>query len=407
MKKLYFALILINGLTFGQVQLKILNSFGSALYDINVNGKGVHGNGYYDFETNSSSATEEGVGQTVTSTNTGDVLGMKDDGTGTYVPALKHSGTWNLLPGIPANVTLYDVSENGKYVVGQTTWTPENGAWGFIYNVEASTYKLLSSPLYEYGACYAVNNEGIAVGWVDDLPSGTLRMPAYFKEDGSITLIESSAGEAASINSSNEIVGNLGGIPFYYKIGNSAPQTFAIPEDQLTGAFSAISDTGVIVGYVQTYIPLDGWYRVPLIYHASYGTAVKLLADVLTEASVDATELSGTAYKISTDGKYIGGFTSGAAFFAKGWAVDLDDLFTMKTQETALNKVSVYPNPAKDVVNINAKNMTAIEIYNLVGQKVLAPKTGSQINISNLAKGVYMVKVMTGDKPQTVKLIKE
>ncbi len=407
MKKLYIALVLINGFAFGQVQLKTLTGFGTAIYDINENGKGVHGNGYYDFETNSSSSVEEGVGQTVSITNNGDVLGMKDDGTGVYVPALKKDGTWSVLPGIPADVTLYDISENGKYVVGQTSWTPEDGAWGFIYNVETSTYKLLSSTNYEYGAAYAVNNAGIAVGWVDDLPTGTVRMPAYFTEDGTITLVQASAGEASSINDNNEIVGSLGDIPFYYKIGDATPQTFAIPEGQIVGSFSAISDTGVIVGYAQTYIPLQGWYRIPLIYHASYGTDVKLLSDVLSEAGVDTTGLSGIGYKISTDGKYIGGFSSGAAFFAQGWAVYLDDLFTLGTQESAFSKVSVYPNPAKETLNINAKNITAVEVYNLVGQKVQSAKAASQINVSNLAKGVYLVKVTAEGKTQTVKFIKD
>ncbi len=68
-------------------------------------------------------------------------------------------------------------------------------------------FKEISSDLYEYAAAYSVNNEGIAVGWVDDLPTGTVRMPAYFKEDGSITVIANDYGEIRGINDNNEMVG--------------------------------------------------------------------------------------------------------------------------------------------------------------------------------------------------------
>ncbi len=413
MKKFYFTLqcALFSVVAFGQVQFNFLDGFGKALYDINSNGNGLHGNGYYSFANNTSATVETGVGSTVAITNSGKVLGLLDDGSGNYVPALKNGETWAILSGFPAeySYTLYDISENGKYIVGQTQWTEETGAWGFIYNTETAAFKLLSSDLYEYGAAYTVNDAGIAVGWVDDLPSGTWRMPAYFKEDGSITLIDESYGEASSINANNEIVGAFGDLPFYFKIGDSSLKTFSLPEGQLSGSFTAISDTGLIVGYVQTYIELEGWYRVPVIYDSSFGTDLKLLADVLAEQDIDTANLNGTAYKISTDGKYIAGFGSGAAFFAPGWAVYLDDLFTLSTQNITAKKIAVYPNPVKDILNIRTEGKVQnVAIYNMIGQKINSVKTSSEkVDVSNLAKGIYVIQFTVDGKIQSTKFVKE
>lgn len=351
------------------------------------------------------------MGETDAITDSGVVLGKIDDGTGNFVPAIKNNGTWTALPGFPdvTTYTLYDISNNGKYVVGQTDWSAANGAWGFIYNTETATFKLLSSDLYEYGAAYSVNDEGIAVGWVDDLAAGTLRMPAYFKEDGTITLINDSYGEASFINSNNEIVGSSGSLPFYFKIGDSSLTVLSIPEGQEGGALASISDTGVMVGYVQAYVPeIFGYLRLPIIYHSSFGSQTKLLSDILGEYDIDTTQLDGNAYKISSDGKYIGGFRSGPAFMATGWAVFLDDAFSLSAQNVNVQKASVYPNPVKDVLNIKgAGKIDSIEVYNVLGQRVKTLKAAETIDVSGLAKGVYFLKIAGDGKGQNLKFIKE
>jgi len=63
--------------------------------------------------------------------------------------------------------------------------------------------------------------------------------------------------------------------------------------------------------------------------------------------------------------------------------------------------LSVYPNPANDVLNIALPDGTEIaktEIYTMAGQKVQDISTGNQtINITGLAAGVYMIKAQTAD----------
>ena len=58
---------------------------------------------------------------------------------------------------------------------------------------------------------------------------------------------------------------------------------------------------------------------------------------------------------------------------------------------------TIYPNPAKSVVNIRAeKEINSIEVYNLQGVKVFSQKISglvTKININSLAAGSYFIKV--------------
>lgn len=69
-------------------------------------------------------------------------------------------------------------------------------------------------------------------------------------------------------------------------------------------------------------------------------------------------------------------------------------------------EVSIYPNPAKDIVNIlnnNALNITNIQIIDLVGRIVLSTEQVQNINITNLPEGQYFVKII-GEKTLVKKL---
>ncbi|NND63131.1 MAG: T9SS type A sorting domain-containing protein [Flavobacteriaceae bacterium] len=74
--------------------------------------------------------------------------------------------------------------------------------------------------------------------------------------------------------------------------------------------------------------------------------------------------------------------------------------------------VSVYPNPAVDVVNIDmgqVSNKFEIEIYNTMGQKMSANlvqnKSRTSIDVSSLSTGIYYVRISEGKQDTTKKLI--
>lgn len=72
------------------------------------------------------------------------------------------------------------------------------------------------------------------------------------------------------------------------------------------------------------------------------------------------------------------------------------------------NTVSIYPNPVKDVLNIQSKNeMMKAEIFDAAGRILISTSVkGNSVNVSELAKGNYIIKLFTKDKTFTHKFIK-
>lgn len=67
----------------------------------------------------------------------------------------------------------------------------------------------------------------------------------------------------------------------------------------------------------------------------------------------------------------------------------------MGTVELGSKSLSVYPNPATDVIHISMKNGDAqsVEVVNLAGQSVYSAKATNSLNVSFLPAGVYIVRV--------------
>lgn len=72
------------------------------------------------------------------------------------------------------------------------------------------------------------------------------------------------------------------------------------------------------------------------------------------------------------------------------------------------NQLTLYPNPVSDVLTIQSDlDVTNFEIYNVLGQQVISGKDATQINVSNLKQGTYLIKVTTSKGIETKKFIKK
>jgi Secretion system C-terminal sorting domain len=69
------------------------------------------------------------------------------------------------------------------------------------------------------------------------------------------------------------------------------------------------------------------------------------------------------------------------------------------------------PNPVVDVLNLQYnKAITSVSVYNIVGQEVIAKTVNanmSQVDMSALPSGTYMVKVTSNNEVKTIKVVKE
>ncbi len=121
----------------------------------------------------------------------------------------------------------------------------------------------------------------------------------------------------------------------------------------------------------------------------------------------------------TTTGVYVIGFQYTApAHVQTNFGVILIDnvniTATAGSNDFLASKLSIYPNPANDVVNIaNADNIliNGAEIVDLNGRTVKVAKfngvSEAQINISDLASGVYMMTVSSDQGSLTKKIVKQ
>lgn len=101
------------------------------------------------------------------------------------------------------------------------------------------------------------------------------------------------------------------------------------------------------------------------------------------------------------------------------WGTSLDGEFLISAYDPSLLSNSSfenenfrsYPNPVKDVLNLSYnKSISDVSVYNLLGQEVMTKSINanqSQIDMSALTTGTYMVKVTADNQVKTIKVIKE
>jgi predicted AAA+ superfamily ATPase len=86
-------------------------------------------------------------------------------------------------------------------------------------------------------------------------------------------------------------------------------------------------------------------------------------------------------------------------------------LDNIKVADTfSLSGVKIYPNPAKDVLNIESSTevLTKVSITDLNGRVVKEVSNNlSQISFGNLAKGIYMVTIESATAKKVERLIVE
>ncbi len=77
-------------------------------------------------------------------------------------------------------------------------------------------------------------------------------------------------------------------------------------------------------------------------------------------------------------------------------------------QTSVVGDVLIYPNPVSSTLNIyGASDVQQVDVLNLSGKTVLSVKGTSAIDMSNLAGGIYMVKITTEEGVSVQKVIKQ
>lgn len=89
---------------------------------------------------------------------------------------------------------------------------------------------------------------------------------------------------------------------------------------------------------------------------------------------------------------------------------------TVSVEQQILDKLVVYPNPVKSVLNIQGNSLelqgALVEIYDLTGRKVFTDKDKfnsdiPSINVENLQQGAYVLLISKGNAKKVIKFIKD
>lgn len=135
------------------------------------------------------------------------------------------------------------------------------------------------------------------------------------------------------------------------------------------------------------------------------------------QLSVTDGSASGSVFWLITSSSMVGNPT---ALFDAGWTIydpAFDGVYIWEGQcdplSVADNEIAgfnYYPNPTNDVMHISAtKNIESVAVYNLLGQKVITSTIGatsSDLNLSGLTAGAYIMKVTVEGKTGTYKILK-
>ena len=83
---------------------------------------------------------------------------------------------------------------------------------------------------------------------------------------------------------------------------------------------------------------------------------------------------------------------------------------TLSLNDFSENKINIYPNPAKNFIDIQTSfeiKKAYYQVYDLLCKKVVTKINNNQINISELTNGIYLLKVKSEGKTTNHKFIKE
>lgn len=77
----------------------------------------------------------------------------------------------------------------------------------------------------------------------------------------------------------------------------------------------------------------------------------------------------------------------------------------LSTPEVTLESLHVFPNPTNNFVYIRAlQKIDKVEVYDLLGKQVLVTNETEKVNLGSLSKGLYLVKVYSGEASEVKKI---
>jgi len=298
---------------------------------------------------------------------------------------------------------------NGSLFVGGTFTTAGGTPCQYVALWNGSAWSFPTNQINSNVFCFAIHNNELYLGgaipsyiykWVI-ATSSWVAVPNTFPATGAW------AQSMASYNGS------------LYVSGLSMTTGSSANISKLTGS----TWSGVGTGFETTHfalslMPLSGRLYAGGNFTNAGGTGAKYLASWSSISSTWALGIAGNTVNFTVNALdtvpspatlYAGGvFSSPYSKIMKSTT-----LIGIEEESLPVESVSIYPNPAHAnlYISIDSElNNPEVEIFNMIGGKVFSstlPTMQKTINIRNYAAGVYFVKITSGTKVLTKKIVIE
>lgn len=181
---------------------------------------------------------------------------------------------------------------------------------------------------------------------------------------------------------------------YSFGLGASATEPATLPED-----------TTVRLGFSFNKTTAEVIWKSSLGLEASFAGSADfpMVTAGINPGEVDFLGVAGTGNTVASSGEYDN-------FVVKASATD--QLLSAENSFATAN-FSVFPNPATDVVNVNAGNLVinSIQVTDLNGRVIntinVNASSTAQVNISELMTGIYFLTVNTDQGVGTSKIVKK
>lgn len=251
---------------------------------------------------------------------------------------------------------------------GYTYTLSDNGNYSFTISAVSNFDTAGFQPITESYGFVIVLPDGVTATFTEYLPAGTSGTPTFI-DGANVTGLDPSMADndlylLTTVTNAARFAAHTNGavIPLVTLTVNGSPTT---------GEIRLLSNDSVLADNIGGGI-LDSFMQIDIIDDGSFAFQNGVVGD---------TGLTGTVFY---------------------------DFSTLSVPEVALAQISIYPNPASDYINISTtNNIQYVEMFDILGKKVIHSESISKISVSHLQSGIYIVKVFTDKGKITKKIVIE
>ena len=99
--------------------------------------------------------------------------------------------------------------------------------------------------------------------------------------------------------------------------------------------------------------------------------------------------------------------TTGTIIISEGFiSAGISGTLGVNDVEINNKNILVYPNPTSNFINIKTNLLLEkVELYDVLGKRILKTKNTNKIPVNNLSKGIYILKMYTVNKSLSKRII--